>query len=134
MRNKLIVGLLVVVVIIAAGVVWSIRTKNNAPASPIAAIPQAQPVSQALIASSTKQTGKGSTFHFYSPLHDPPPIATRKQLWQWELELRTTLINEIKPDLVVMGNRRPGYKKGIFLGSVSSRVAADSPTSVLIVR
>ncbi len=99
MRNKLIVGLLVVVVIIAAGVVWSIRTKNNAPASPIAAIPQAQPVSQALIASSTKQTGKGSTFHFYSPLHDPPPIATRKQLWQWELELRTTLINEIKPDL-----------------------------------
>ncbi len=44
------------------------------------------------------------------------------------------IINEIKPDLVVMGNRRPGYKKGIFLGSVSSRVAADSPTSVLIVR
>jgi nucleotide-binding universal stress UspA family protein len=44
------------------------------------------------------------------------------------------IINEVRPDLVVMGNRRPGYKKGIFLGSVSSRVAADSPTSVLIVR
>ena len=99
MRNRLIGGLLVVVVIIAAGVVWSIRTKNNAPASPIAAIPQAQPVSQALIASSTKQTGKGTTFHFYSPLHDPPPVATQDQLDHWRAALHTTLLNDIKPNL-----------------------------------
>ncbi len=43
-------------------------------------------------------------------------------------------INEEKPDLVVMGNRKHGFRKGIFTGSVSERVSADSPVSVLIVR
>ena len=43
-------------------------------------------------------------------------------------------INEEKPDLVVMGNKKHGFRRGIFTGSVSERVSADSPVSVLIVR
>ncbi len=43
-------------------------------------------------------------------------------------------IEEFKADLVIMGTRKHGFKKGILLGSVSERVAADSPVSVLIVR
>lgn len=41
---------------------------------------------------------------------------------------------ELKADLIVLGNRRRGYARGIIFGSVSERVAADSPMSVLIVR
>ncbi|MCL4341791.1 MAG: universal stress protein [Candidatus Thermoplasmatota archaeon] len=43
-------------------------------------------------------------------------------------------VNEFKIDLVVMGNKKHGFKKGILLGSVSERVSANSPVSVLIVR
>ncbi len=41
---------------------------------------------------------------------------------------------QMKADLILLGNRRRGYRRGIIFGSVSERVAADSPTSVLIVR
>lgn len=41
---------------------------------------------------------------------------------------------EHKVELVVMGNRKYGFRKGIILGSVSARVSANSPVSVLIVR
>lgn len=41
---------------------------------------------------------------------------------------------ELDADLIVLGNRRRGYRRGIIFGSVSERVAADSPASVLIVR
>ncbi len=41
---------------------------------------------------------------------------------------------EHKAELVVMGNRKYGFRKGIILGSVSARVSANSPVSVLIVR
>lgn len=41
---------------------------------------------------------------------------------------------QMKVDLILLGNRRRGYRRGIIFGSVSERVAADSPTSVLIVR
>lgn len=100
MRNKVIVGLLVVVVIILAGTLWFMRaSRNNAPLPSVAAIPQTQPSSKALIVPSTKQTANGSAFHFYSPLHDPPPVATADQLQHWHTALRTALINEIKPDL-----------------------------------
>src|SRR5487761_932721 len=100
MRNKVIVGLLVVVVIILAGTLWFMRaSRNNAPLPSVAAIPQTQPSSKALILPSTKQTANGSAFHFYSPLHDPPPVATADQLQHWHTALRTALINEIKPDL-----------------------------------
>ena len=100
MRNKVIVGLLVVVVIILAGMLWSMRaSRNSAPPSSIAAVPQAQPASQPLVASLTKQTGKGKAFHFYSPLHDPPPLATQDQLDHWRAALHTTLLNDIKPNL-----------------------------------
>ncbi|MCL4350298.1 MAG: universal stress protein [Candidatus Thermoplasmatota archaeon] len=44
------------------------------------------------------------------------------------------VIEERNPDIVVMGNRKPGFKRGIILGSVSERVASNSPVSVLIVR
>ena len=44
------------------------------------------------------------------------------------------IIDNYTPDLVVMGSRGLGFKKGIFLGSVSARVSASSPVSVLIVR
>ncbi|MGP6219697.1 universal stress protein [Caldiplasma sukawensis] len=37
-------------------------------------------------------------------------------------------------DLVVMGNRKHGFKRGIFMGSVSERVSANSHCSVMIVR
>lgn len=41
---------------------------------------------------------------------------------------------ELKVDLILLGNRRRGYARGIIFGSVSERVAAESPMSVLIVR
>ncbi len=41
---------------------------------------------------------------------------------------------DMKVDLILLGNRRRGYRRGIIFGSVSERVAADSPSSVLIVR
>ena len=41
---------------------------------------------------------------------------------------------DIKADMILLGNRRRGYTRGILFGSVSARVAADSPASVLIVR
>ncbi|MCL4334891.1 MAG: universal stress protein [Candidatus Thermoplasmatota archaeon] len=41
---------------------------------------------------------------------------------------------EIKADLIILGNRKRGFTKGIFLGSVSERVASNSSVSVLIVR
>ncbi len=44
------------------------------------------------------------------------------------------LIDTYNPDMVIMGNRKLGFKKGILLGSVSARVSASSPVSVLIVR
>ncbi len=44
------------------------------------------------------------------------------------------LIDSYNPDMVIMGNRKLGFKKGILLGSVSARVSASSPVSVLIVR
>ncbi len=43
-------------------------------------------------------------------------------------------IEKEKPDLVIMGNKKHGFKKGIILGSVSERVSANSPVSVLIAR
>ncbi|MGP6207663.1 universal stress protein [Cuniculiplasma sp. SKW3] len=44
------------------------------------------------------------------------------------------VIEKEKPDLVIMGNKKHGFKKGIILGSVSERVSANSPVSVLIAR
>ena len=41
---------------------------------------------------------------------------------------------EFKVGLIVMGTRKHGFKKGIFLGSVSEHVSANSPVSVLVVR
>jgi nucleotide-binding universal stress UspA family protein len=40
----------------------------------------------------------------------------------------------LKPDIIVLGNRGRSFRRGIFFGSVSQRVAADSPVSVLIVK
>ena len=40
----------------------------------------------------------------------------------------------VKPDIIVLGNRGRGFRRGIFFGSVSQRVAADSPVSVMIVK
>ncbi len=42
--------------------------------------------------------------------------------------------DKFKPDLIVLGNRGRSYRRGIFFGSISQRVAADSPVSVLIVK
>ncbi len=42
--------------------------------------------------------------------------------------------DSVKPDMIVLGNRGRGFRRGIFFGSVSQRVAADSPVSVLIVK
>ena len=42
--------------------------------------------------------------------------------------------DKIKPDLIILGNRGRSFRRGIFFGSVSQRVAADSPVSVLIVK
>ncbi len=42
--------------------------------------------------------------------------------------------DRIKPDLIILGNRGRSFRRGIFFGSVSQRVSADSPVSVLIVK
>jgi nucleotide-binding universal stress UspA family protein len=44
------------------------------------------------------------------------------------------LAKVIKPDLIVIGNRRRGFIRGVFLGSVSQRVAANSECAVLVVK
>lgn len=41
---------------------------------------------------------------------------------------------EESADLIVLGNRKRGFARGIFFGSVSERVASSSSCSVLIVR
>ena len=43
-------------------------------------------------------------------------------------------IHEYNAGLVLMGTRKHGFAKGIFFGSVSERVSANSPVSVLVVR
>lgn len=37
-------------------------------------------------------------------------------------------------DMIIMGNKKHGFKRGILTGSVSERVSANSPVSVMIVR
>ena len=44
------------------------------------------------------------------------------------------LAETIKPDLIVIGNRRRGFLRGVFLGSISQRVAANSKCAVLVVK
>jgi len=44
------------------------------------------------------------------------------------------MAEKVMPDMIIMGNRKTGLKKGILFGSVSLRVSANSPVSVLIVR
>lgn len=44
------------------------------------------------------------------------------------------LEKSIKPDLIIIGNRRRGFIRGVFLGSVSQRVAANSECAVLVVK
>ncbi|MGC8561583.1 MAG: universal stress protein [Thermoplasmata archaeon] len=44
------------------------------------------------------------------------------------------LAKSINPDLIVIGNRKRGFLRGVFLGSVSQRVAANSECAVLVVK
>ena len=44
------------------------------------------------------------------------------------------LANDKNPDLIIIGNRRRGFIRGVFLGSVSQRVAANSTVAVLVVK
>lgn len=44
------------------------------------------------------------------------------------------MAEKVMPNMIIMGNRKTGLKKGILFGSVSVRVSANSPVSVLIVR
>lgn len=37
-------------------------------------------------------------------------------------------------DIIVLGNRGMGFKQGVLLGSVSERVAANSPVTVVVVK
>jgi nucleotide-binding universal stress UspA family protein len=36
--------------------------------------------------------------------------------------------------MIVIGNRKRGFLRGVFLGSVSQRVAANSECAVLVVK
>ena len=44
------------------------------------------------------------------------------------------LAKSINPDMIVIGNRKRGFLRGVFLGSVSQRVAANSECAVLVVK
>jgi Universal stress protein UspA and related nucleotide-binding proteins len=44
------------------------------------------------------------------------------------------LAKSISPDMIVIGNRKRGFLRGVFLGSVSQRVAANSECAVLVVK
>ncbi|MEM4380298.1 MAG: universal stress protein [Thermoplasmatales archaeon] len=44
------------------------------------------------------------------------------------------LADQVKPDMIVIGNRRRGFLRGVFFGSVSQRVAANSKCAVLVVK
>lgn len=44
------------------------------------------------------------------------------------------MADSLQPDLIVIGNRRRGFLRGVFLGSVSQRVAANSKCAVLVVK
>jgi len=44
------------------------------------------------------------------------------------------IAKDTKPDLIVIGNRRRGFIRGVFFGSVSQRVAANSECAVLVVK
>jgi nucleotide-binding universal stress UspA family protein len=44
------------------------------------------------------------------------------------------LAKSTNPDLIVIGNRKRGFLRGVFLGSVSQRVAANSVCAVLVVK
>ncbi|MEM0127496.1 MAG: universal stress protein [Thermoplasmatales archaeon] len=44
------------------------------------------------------------------------------------------LADLMKPDMIVIGNRRRGFLRGVFFGSVSQRVAANSKCAVLVVK
>ncbi|MHB1440130.1 MAG: universal stress protein [Cuniculiplasma sp.] len=65
---------------------------------------------------------------------DCPSKITDKAILGNPVEEILKQIEMEKPDIVVMGNRKHGFKRGILTGSVSERVSANSPVSVLIVR
>ena len=44
------------------------------------------------------------------------------------------LAKSINTDMIVIGNRKRGFLRGVFLGSVSQRVAANSECAVLVVK
>lgn len=39
-----------------------------------------------------------------------------------------------RADIIVLGNRGMGFRQGVLLGSVSERVAANSPVTVVVVK
>ncbi len=44
------------------------------------------------------------------------------------------IVQKKKVDVVILGNRGMGFRKGALLGSVSERIVANSPATVIVVK
>jgi nucleotide-binding universal stress UspA family protein len=63
-----------------------------------------------------------------------PSLVEEKAVLGMAAEQILDEVSKEHPDMVVMGNKKHGFKRGILAGSVSERVSANSTVSVLIVR
>lgn len=106
MRGGRLLGFSFATIIVAAGIAWAVWAFTNIRGSlrprPVKTqiSNQISPHSnRSTLIPAAKQAGDNSAFHFYSPLHDPPPPATPEQLKKWHEELDNLFLKKFTPDL-----------------------------------
>lgn len=50
------------------------------------------------------------------------------------VEVILSMAAKKKADVIILGNRGMGFRQGVLLGSVSNRVVANSPVTVIVVK